>query len=202
MSLGKWTISLVSVVGVVALAGGLAAQQNPPEQQNPPYEQDPTWRVPPEASAKVNPLAGKPDAVAGGHKLFVRECVSCHGENGSGVAMLDFSTYIYPPLWGQHSYAVSAGMYRLSKLASFIKSNMPLGATYTAPALTDEEAWDVAAFINSQPHPKKMFVYDWPVISTKPVDYPFGPYADKFSEKQHKYGPYPPMEKKEVAIKK
>ena len=84
MSLGKWTISLVSVIGVVALAGGLAAQQNPPAQQNLPYEQDPNWRVPPEASAKVNPLAGKPDAVAGGHKLFVRECVSCHGENGKG----------------------------------------------------------------------------------------------------------------------
>jgi thiosulfate dehydrogenase len=138
-----------------------------------------------------------------GESIYVAKCKTCHGENGKGVAMLDSSTYIYPPLWGEHSYVVSAGMYRLSKLASFIKSNMPLGATYTQPALSDEEAWDVAAFINSQPHPKKMFAYDWPVISTKPVDYPFGPYADKFSEKQHKYGPYQPMEKaKEVAIKK
>ena len=67
---------------------------------------------------------------------------------------------------------------------------MPLGAAYANPQLKDEEAWDVAAYINSQPHPNKMFAYDWPVLKTKPVDYPFGPYADNFSEEMHKYGPY------------
>ena len=70
---------------------------------------------------------------------------------------------------------------------------MPLGATYTEPLLNDEEAWDVSAYINSQPHPKKMFASDWPVLKTKPVDYPFGPYADTFPEKRHKYGPYKEM---------
>jgi thiosulfate dehydrogenase len=142
----------------------------------------------------ANPSAGK--------AIYLAKCKICHGENGNGAATLDSSAYLYPPLWGSHSYVVSAGMYRISKLASFIKSNMPLGATYNEPALSDEEAWDVAAFINSQPHPKKIFAYDWPVISTKPVDYPFGPYAEKFSEQQHKYGPYPPMEKKDMAVKK
>jgi thiosulfate dehydrogenase len=34
---------------------------------------------------------------------------------------------------------------------------------------------------------------DWPNISKKPIDHPFGPYADVFSEKQHKYGPYKPI---------
>ncbi len=29
---------------------------------------------------------------------------------------------------------------------------------------------------------------DWKDLKTKPVDFPFGPYADGFSEKQHKYG--------------
>ena len=86
-------------------------------------------------------------------------------------------------------------MFRLSKLASFIKHNMPFGATYMYPLLTNEEAWDIAAYINSQPHPKKMFAVDWPVLHTKPVDYPFGPYADNFSEKQHKYGPFLPIKK-------
>ena len=80
---------------------------------------------------------------------------------------------------------------------------MPLGATYTAPLLNDEEAWDVAAYINSQPHPKKMFASDWPVLRSKPVDYPFGPYTDGFSEKQHKYGPFDPIKKvKDIAMEK
>jgi thiosulfate dehydrogenase len=46
---------------------------------------------------------------------------------------------------------------------------------------------------------------DWPDISKKPVDHPFGPYADAFTEKQHKYGPFKPIveeqKKKEEAGK-
>lgn len=130
-----------------------------------------------------------------GAVIYATKCSSCHGKNGEGVLSFDSVGYVYPALWGEHSYAVSAGMFRLSKLASFIKHNMPLGATYNEPLLNEEEAWDVAAYINSQPHPKKMFAADWPVLRTKPVDYPFGPYADNFSEKQHKYGPFNPIKK-------
>ena len=60
--------------------------------------------------------------------------------------------------------------------------------------LSDEEAWDVAAFINSQPRPKHPFLQtDWPDISKKPYDHPFGPYTDSFPEIQHKYGPFEPI---------
>lgn len=130
-----------------------------------------------------------------GAVIFADKCSACHGKNGEGIRSFDSVGYIYPPLWGKDSYAESAGMFRLSRLASFVKHNMPLGATYTEPLLTNEEAWDVAAYINSKPHPKKMFAADWPVLRTKPVDYPFGPYADNFSEKQHKYGPFNPIKK-------
>jgi thiosulfate dehydrogenase len=107
----------------------------------------------------------------------------------------DSSFYLYPPLWGPNSYNVSAGLFRLSRFASFVKNNMPFGlASHNSPQLTDEEAWDVAAFVNSQPRPEKFFSYDWPKKETKPVDHPFGPYADNFSEKQHKYGPFPPIQ--------
>jgi thiosulfate dehydrogenase len=51
----------------------------------------------------------------------------------------------------------------------------------------------VAAFVNSQPRPTKDKSKDWPDISKKPFDQPFGPYKDAFSETQHKYGPYPPI---------
>ena len=70
---------------------------------------------------------------------------------------------------------------------------MPQGTTYEKPQLTDEEAWDVAAYVNSMPRPSKDLSKDWPNISKKPVDHPYGPYADPFSEDQHKYGPYKPI---------
>ncbi len=49
------------------------------------YQQDPNWRAPEEAAEKPNPLASKPQAAAGGKKLFQRECVQCHGDEGSGL---------------------------------------------------------------------------------------------------------------------
>ncbi len=70
---------------------------------------------------------------------------------------------------------------------------MPFGPTQLPPQLTDEEAWDVAAFVNSQPRPEKKFPGDWPKPETKPEDYPFGPFTDKFSALQHKYGPFVPI---------
>jgi thiosulfate dehydrogenase len=142
---------------------------------------------------------------ATGAVIYATKCSSCHGKNGEGVLSFDSVGFIYPALWGEHSYAVSAGMFRLSKLASFIKHNMPLGATYTEPLLNDEEAWDVAAYINSLPHPMKMFAADWPVLQTKPADFPYGPYTDGFSQKQHKYGPFLPIKKvrdKQLAMMK
>jgi thiosulfate dehydrogenase len=129
------------------------------------------------------------DTVAG-KKVFQSRCTSCHGLDGLGLYMEDSTSYKYPPLWGPNSYNVSAGMYTLSKLAGYIKYNMPYTATPLRPQLTDEEAWDLAAFINSQQRPRKQFAYDWPDISKKPVDFPFGPYADTFSSYQHKYGPF------------
>lgn len=138
-----------------------------------------------------------------GKSIYSANCQSCHGANGEGMKSLDSSYYRYPPLWGENSYTISAGMFRLTKLASFIKYNMPLGASYSAPILSDEDSWDVAAYINSRPHPIKIFRDDWPVLSTKPVDYPFGPYTDNYSENCHKYGPFGPIKlSKDLAIKK
>jgi thiosulfate dehydrogenase len=125
-----------------------------------------------------------------GKIIYMQKCKSCHTESGAGKLNADGIAYQYPPLWGAGSYNTGAGLYRLSRFAGYIKSNMPQGATYDKPQLTDEEAWDVAAFVNSQPRPEKDVSKDWPNIKTKPIDNPFGPYADKFSEAQHKYGPF------------
>ncbi|MFC4874178.1 c-type cytochrome [Negadavirga shengliensis] len=124
---------------------------------------------------------------------YGKHCASCHGENGGGELAASGLEWIYPPLYGEESYNTGAGLYRISSFASYVKYNMPYGTTYEAPILTDEEAWDVAAFVNSMPRPEKDFSEDWPDISKKPVDHPFGPYVDGFSEEQHKYGPFGPI---------
>jgi thiosulfate dehydrogenase len=130
-----------------------------------------------------------------GKLVFEAKCVKCHQTNGEGQMNPGNVTYLYPPLWGPHSYNTGAGLFRLSRFAGYVKNNMPFGASYQSMQLTDEEAWDVAAYVNSQQRPKKSFNEDWPDISQKPFDHPFGPYADSFSEQQHKYGPYGPIQK-------
>lgn len=125
-----------------------------------------------------------------GASLYKTQCMRCHGTNGEGRQDAEQVAYTYPPLWGPHSYTEGAGMFRISRLAGFVKNNMPDPVNYHTPALTDEEAWDVAAFINSQPRPKKDVSHDWPDIRRKPFDYPFGPYADTLPEKRHRFGPW------------
>ncbi len=138
-------------------------------------------------------LAREADS-AKGNIIYERSCRSCHGKDGEGLMAADGLEYAYPPLWGPNSYNDAAGLYRISNFAGFVRNNMPLGATHDAPQLTPEEAWDVAAFVNSMPRPHKDQSADWQDIRTKPTDYPFGPYADGFSEKQHKLGPFGPIE--------
>lgn len=129
-----------------------------------------------------------------GKIVYVAQCQSCHGSGGEGQLSLNKVSYVYPPLWGEHSYNDGAGLFRLSSIAGYVKNNMPFNLTsHSNPKLSNEEAWDVAAFVNSQPRPSKDLSKDWPDISKKPFDHPFGPYADGFSETQHKYGPYPPI---------
>lgn len=137
-----------------------------------------------------------------GRKVYIEKCRRCHGEEGQGLLRPDGIAYIYPPLWGENSYNTGAGIYRLGKFVSFVKYNMPYGVTYRTPDLSDEEVWDVAAYVNSRPRPVLKVTSDWPDKTKKPVDHPFGPYADDFTEEQHKYGPFKPIEASRNAITK
>lgn len=137
-----------------------------------------------------------------GKTVYIEKCQSCHQPNGLGSMNEDKTSYTYPPLWGDHSYNDGAGLYRISNFAKFVKYNMPLGVSHNNTQLTDEEAWDVAAFVNSQNRPRKNIKEDWPKIEEKPFDHPFGPFADGFSEQQHKYGPFKAIKEKQDAMKK
>lgn len=130
-----------------------------------------------------------------GKIAYVAKCQTCHQANGEGVMNADKVSYQYPPLWGKNAYNQGAGLFRISRFAGYIKANMPFGVTYKEPQLSDEEAWDIAAYVNSMPHPLKDISKDWPKIEEKTFDHPFGPFADGFSEKEHKYGPFGPIKK-------
>jgi thiosulfate dehydrogenase len=134
---------------------------------------------------------------ARGQGLYASTCAVCHGPDGRGVRRslptVDLG-YMMPPLWGDDSFNDGAGMARLITAANFIHFNMPHGADYLNPQLTAEQAWDIAAFMISQPRPRKAGLdKDFPDLLQKPVDAAYGPYADGFSVEQHKYGPFAPI---------
>lgn len=110
---------------------------------------------------RVPPLAGD---TTRGASTFAAKCSVCHGADGAG-------TDVFPALWGPGSYNIGAGMARVQTAAAFIKVAMP----QTAPGtLTDQEAYDLAAYINSRPRPdfpgKEL---DWPNGDPPPdVAYP------------------------------
>jgi thiosulfate dehydrogenase len=143
----------------------------------------------PELARAADPVRGK--------AIYAKACLACHNTDGSGIRRsLPTSDlgYMVPPLWGPDSFNNGAGMARLITAANFVHFNMPHGADYTNPQLTVEQAWDVAAYMISQPRPAKAGLdKDFPNLVTKPVDAPYGPYADGFNQKQHMYGPFGPI---------
>jgi thiosulfate dehydrogenase len=138
-----------------------------------------------------------------GSEVYAANCAACHQPDGQGKrngAPGDAKGYQYPPLWGPDSFNDGAGMHRLIASASFIRANMPFGTHYDAPVLSVDDAWDVAAYINSQPRPKRAKLdADYPDRSRKPVDAPFPPFQDSFPLEQHRLGPFQPITARQAA---
>jgi len=125
--------------------------------QNMPPGSAVPWRGIPRLTSthQPDPLSGK--------NVFVKKCVFCHGSDGQG-------TMAAPPVWGPRSYTIGSEMAQVSVAASFIKANMPRGWGWT---VTDDEAFDVAAYINTQPRPDfPDKTHDWPK-GNKPSDAPY-----------------------------
>lgn len=87
---------------------------------------------------------------ARGKVVYEENCAACHGIDGKGQRDLN-GRVVFPQLWGAESYNWGAGMARINTAAAFIKANMPYGQRNR---LTDQEAWDVAAYINSHERPR------------------------------------------------
>ena len=100
--------------------------------------------------------------LARGAAVYKDQCAICHGDNGQGQKV--DADYVMPPLWGKESYNWGAGMHRINTAASFIKHNMPLGK---ANSLSDVQAWDVAAYINTHERPQDPRLVEGSVEKTR-----------------------------------
>jgi thiosulfate dehydrogenase len=140
---------------------------------------------------------GRPADLGRGAEIYAGVCAVCHGPKGSGQRAQYGQGYQFPPLWGPDSYNNGAGMSRLLTAAAYAMHNMPLGTRFDAPVLTDEQAYDVAGYIVSQNRPEKPNLdKDFPIRLQKPIDAPYGPYADGFPGQQHRLGPFDPIRAK------
>lgn len=107
----------------------------------------------------------RPANPARGGAIYADKCAGCHGATGQGVSGAGGQA-VFPALWGKGSFNIGAGMARLDTAAAFVKAKMPLGGV----ALTDQEAYDVAAYFTRQPRPDfKAKKGDWP-NGDKPKD--------------------------------
>ncbi|CAB3765370.1 cytochrome C [Burkholderia sp. MSh2] len=131
----------------------------------------PKDRIPGRGVGKID-TALKPD-LAHGKDVYAAQCASCHGTGGAGMQRAD-GTAIYPPLWGDQSFNIGAGMARLYTAAAFVKQNMAIGSHNRFPlgqgGLSDQDAVDVAAWFTTRPRPDfPDKIHDWPK-GGKPLD--------------------------------
>ena len=96
------------------------------------------------------PLAPGRGQVERGARVFLQKCAFCHGVNGEGRFLSN--TYYRPALWGPDSFNEDAGLATAATLAPFLKANMPFRA---GGALTDQEAWDLACWVDFHKRPGK-----------------------------------------------
>jgi cytochrome c len=106
--------------------------------------------VPPEGYPCL-PGPDRPVDAERGASIYTQKCAFCH--NAMGQGRYESDTYYRPAVWGPASYNAAAGLgNNLTYLAEFIHANMPYG---NGGALTPQEAWDVAYFIDQQDRPGK-----------------------------------------------
>ncbi len=89
-----------------------------------------------------------------GQKAYVEKCQQCHGPAGYGTDKYDNDPFLHPPpITGSDSFVRTATMSYPERFASFIQNNMPPGSTHEHPQITEQEALDIAEFIQAQTRP-------------------------------------------------
>ena len=128
-----------------------------------PVGENPLWRGHNVISAQTLIPVEKLDPKKG-ETLYKEKCSSCHGDDGQGVQIGDKKA---GPLWGSDSWNDGAGAARIYTLAGIIRYAMPY---LDQGSLTDEDAQNISAYINSQPRPNFPFKKEDYPKSKPPVD--------------------------------
>lgn len=123
--------------------------------------------VPVGANVKGTGMPAMPPMIgdsARGAQLYATTCAVCHGAEGQG------NPPAFPALWGPMSYSIGASMAREERAATFIRHFMPQNKP---GSLTDQQAYDLAAYINAQPRPDSPGKEnDWPAGGAA-IDVPY-----------------------------
>jgi cytochrome c len=130
------------------------------------------WNLlPPEAGPKLPSIAGVAAMRADpfrGASLYDDQCSGCHDDDGPGAGeyKLGEERPRVPALWGDiDGYSKGAAFYRTPVLGAYAREHMPYGDPGT---LSDQDAIDIAAFINAPDKPRpegmadEMYVHDDP----------------------------------------
>lgn len=123
--------AVLLLVGLLFISGFSARQNN-------------SWKAPPEADKLTNPLQNNEEVARSGKKLFSKNCVVCHGEEGKGNGMAAISLHPHPTnLVSQKVEAQSDGaiFWKISEG----RSPMP-GYKQT---LSEEQRWQLVSYIRT-----------------------------------------------------
>src|ERR1700674_129180 len=107
------------------------------------YESD--WRVPAQMKKLQNPFAANTQAVGAGMMIYMDHCQACHGENGNGKGPKAEKLSVAPA-----DFTDAAGMSRVADGELFWKitrGRRPMPGF--KDKLTDEERWQVVAYIRT-----------------------------------------------------
>jgi thiosulfate dehydrogenase len=109
--------------------------------QGQPLAMNPNRPIGPGALKQLEVKVDQAD-IKRGASLYASRCSECHQQHGQG----DKDN---PPVWGKRSYNDGAGLSSVENLAAWLKVAMPKDET----DLTDQQALDIATFVNSQKRP-------------------------------------------------
>ncbi len=135
------------ITGALVLAWGPAvAPSVAQEDKSAPNKKDvyaELAKAPKKAVARRNPLAGDPDAVGAGEKLFGLHCAECHGEMAEGGRKA-------PSLLAQPVQQATPGTLFWILTNGVVRHGMPVWSKLPEP-----QRWQIVSYLKSLGAPEK-----------------------------------------------